>query len=70
MYLYTENPLKFAFSEANFDAAHQIQDSGYGILGVPFAAPLLTNQDHVTDLFLSGKLLTTSKTIIYFLTKT
>jgi agmatinase len=36
MYLYTENPLKFAFSEANFDAAHQIQDSGYGILGVPF----------------------------------
>ena len=36
MYLYTENPLKFAFSEANFDAAHRIQDSGYGILGVPF----------------------------------
>ncbi|HHY00920.1 MAG TPA: agmatinase [Methanothermobacter sp.] len=36
MYLYTENPLKFAFSETDFDASHQIHESGFCILGVPF----------------------------------
>ena len=37
MYLYTENPLKFAFSQTEFEYSSEIQDKPvFGILGVPF----------------------------------
>lgn len=36
MYLYTENPLKFAFSQTEFDDFPLNRESGYGIVGVPF----------------------------------
>lgn len=36
MYLYTENPLKFAFSQTEFDDSTRNHKASYGIIGVPF----------------------------------
>mgnify|MGYP000850983813 CR=1 FL=1 len=36
MYLYTENPLKFAFSQVESDYSHLTDNPLFGILGVPF----------------------------------
>ena len=36
MYLYTENPLKFAFSKMEFDNSSITDEPRFGIIGVPF----------------------------------
>ena len=36
MYLYTENPLKFAFSKVEFDNSSLTHEPSFGIMGVPF----------------------------------
>lgn len=36
MYLHTENPLKFAFSQTEIDNSSQSDEPSFGILGVPF----------------------------------